>query len=74
MSDRDVTDQMDFENNDDECLPVTKCVCGATFATWTFIISIYSDDPYKCPECGRGLYFSLRIRVYEKEASDGNRT
>ena len=68
MTDRDVTDQVGFGNNDDECLPITKCVCGATFPAWEFFISIYDDEPYKCPECGLGLYFSLRIRVYAKEA------
>ena len=62
---KDVTNLVDFSGNDDECLPITKCVCGATFCAWEFIISIYSDTPYRCPKCDRGLYFSLGIRVYE---------
>ena len=66
----DVTDLVDFQNNDDECLPITKCVCGTVFAPWQFIISIYEDSPYKCPECGRGLYFRLGIRVFEVTNDD----
>ena len=62
----DVTDQVSFDNPDDECLPITKCVCGAKFRAWSeFNISIYSDDPYPCPKCGRKLYFRNSIRVME---------
>ena len=61
----DVTDSVEFEWNDDECLPITKCVCGAKFAAWEHIISIYEEDPYKCPKCGVGLYFRPMIRVYK---------
>jgi len=63
--DRDVTSLVDFNNNDDEYLPIIKCVCGATFESWTFNISIYPDTAYSCPNCGRRLYFTLGIRVYE---------
>ncbi len=61
----DVTDQVDFRNPDDELLPVTKCVCGAEFNTWMFNISIYDDQPTKCPQCGRKFVFHQIIRVYE---------
>ena len=62
---RNVTKKVEFQNNDDECLPITKCVCGAQFIPWEFIISIYSDDASSCPECGRKLYFCNEIQVYE---------
>ncbi len=64
---QDVTDSVDFENNDDECLPLTKCVCGQKFEAWDFIISIYNDSEliHKCPKCGRGFIFSNEIRVYQ---------
>ncbi len=61
----DVTDQVDFQNPDDELLPITKCVCGHKFNPWVFNISIYEDMPHVCPECGRGLIFKQAIRVYE---------
>lgn len=61
----DVTDKIDFNNNDDECLPLTKCVCGAEFQAWSFIISIYPNTAYACPACGRKLFFRLSIRVFE---------
>jgi hypothetical protein len=61
----DVTEKVEFDWNDNECLPLTKCVCGAEFKLWTFIISIYEDDPYYCPECKRGLFWTTRIKVYE---------
>ena len=62
---KDVTSQVEFGNNDDECLPITKCVCGAVFMPWEFIISIYSDDAYECPKCQRKFYFSCSIRIYQ---------
>ena len=59
-----VTDRVDFENNDDECLPLTKCACGMRYESWEFIISIYRDFATRC-DCGRQLYFRNSIRVYE---------
>jgi len=69
MPDKDVTQLVEFNDNDSESLPITKCVCGATFASWKFNISIYREEPliYSCPACGRKLYFSIAIRVYEVE-------
>ena len=61
----DVTAQVNFHNNDDEYLPLTKCVCGAKFQPWTFVIAIYDDDPSACSKCGREFFFKLDIRVYE---------
>ena len=65
LGDIDITDQVRFDLNDDECLPITKCVCGERFGPWDFFISIYRDHPYRCPACGRALYFRPGIRVYE---------
>ncbi len=61
----DITDQVDFQFNDDEYLPLTKCACGKKFDPWKFSISIYEDDPDICPNCGRKLFFRISIRVYE---------
>ena len=65
MPDRDVTDLIKRGYVDDECMPIEKCVCGAEFKSWTFIISIYKDHAYECPKCGRKLYFTMRVRVFE---------
>lgn len=61
----DVSRQMDWNNPDDEHLPVTKCVCGTEFVAWNFMISIYEDSPNKCPSCGRKFFFSNSIHIYE---------
>ena len=76
MSGIDVTDKVEFGRNDDEYLPITRCVCGAEFPAWTRIISIYDDVDWiePCPKCHRRLYFAASIRVYEhreNDASDG---
>lgn len=63
----DVTTLVDFNNPDDECLPITKCVCGEKFPTWKFVISIYSDIPKSCPKCGRKFYFRNAVRVFQVE-------
>ena len=64
----DVTDQVDFGWPDDECLPMKKCGCGATWALWEWdglLLSIYKDDPRECPECGRKFYWESHIKVFE---------
>lgn len=65
--DRDVTELIDFSssNIDGELLPVRRCVCGQEFSYWEFVISIYRDNPYSCPECNRKFYFISNIRVFE---------
>jgi hypothetical protein len=62
---KDITDQVEFYNNDDESLPLTKCACGKVFDAWDFILSIYDDLPKTCRYCGRKMYFKLEIRVFE---------
>ena len=67
MSIKNITNLVDFSNSDDECLPITKCVCGNKFDPWDFIISIYDDEEYiiGCPECGAKLYFRNAVQVYQ---------
>ena len=65
MNDSDVTGEVAFDDSDGELLPITHCVCGAAFAPWNLIISIYREDAARCPRCGRKLYFRNEIRVYE---------
>ena len=62
---KDVTFKTQYSEVDDECLSITKCVCGKTFPSWTFIISIYEDMPTECPEYKRKLFFRNSITVYE---------
>lgn len=64
----DVSDQVEFGANDDECLPLHTCVCGAKFAAWTQVLSIYPETPWTCPQCGRRLHFSFSIQVYAEAA------
>jgi hypothetical protein len=65
MMDKDVTDQVEFMNPDDELLPINKCVCGQEYEWWEFVISIYREDAFQCENCGRQLYFTQKIRVWE---------
>lgn len=62
--DKDITSEVSFERNDDESLPLTKCVCGAKFPPWDFILGMERDYPNTC-DCGRKLYFTLDIKVFE---------
>lgn len=62
----DVTREVEFEDNDSDSLPIIKCVCGQEFIAWDgFIISYGEDHPSECPKCGRKLFFTNSIRVYE---------
>ena len=65
MAKTDITSKVIFDNNDDECLPILKCICGKEFNSWEHVISIYEDDPTPCPNCGHKLIFVNEIRVYE---------
>ena len=63
---KDITKDVEFTNNDDECLSITKCKCGMIFDPWEFIISIYENDPYECSSCKRKLFFRNSITIFEK--------
>ena len=64
--DTDVTTAVEFDAPDEEVLPLRTCVCGTRFPPWTFTLSIYRDLPIApCPTCGRRLYFTATIHVYE---------
>lgn len=60
-----ITDQIQIGDIDDELLSILCCACGTKFDPWDFSISIYDDDPVKCPSCGRKLFFKCMIEVYE---------
>lgn len=63
--DKDITASVQFGYSDDEYLPLTKCACGRVFPSWAFVLGVYRDRPQTCPQCGRKLYFSVSITVYE---------
>lgn len=62
--DKDITNRVKFGENDGEFLPLTQCICGCKFDSWDCILNIYRDMPFEC-DCGRKLYFSNKITVYE---------
>jgi DNA-directed RNA polymerase subunit RPC12/RpoP len=61
----DITNQVQFYTNDDECLPIVECACGHAFDPWEFVLSVYRDDPRECPNCGRKMFFQNEITVYQ---------
>ena len=60
----DVTSQVEVGENDGECLPLTKCVCGAKFPSWDEVLSVYPDRPWTCPKCQTKLIFSVDVKIY----------
>ena len=65
MGKKDVTNKIEFDNLTDGYLPITKCLCGQEFDDWNFLISIYSDFPYECPNCGVKLYYENKIKIFQ---------
>lgn len=63
-NDLDVTDLVDFGNPNDECIPLTKCICGETFDLWDAIVNIYREDAWQCPWCGIKYYFRNSVHIY----------
>ena len=50
---------------DGEILPIT-CLCGYG-GYWEFTISIYPDNPYSCPKCGRNIILKMKsLFLYRK--------
>lgn len=68
-ADLDITEQVRFGNPDDELLPLTQCACGEKYEPWQFNINIYKDDDRHCDRCGRQMYFTNNIRVFQKVAA-----
>lgn len=64
-NDRDVTEKVGRGRVDDELLPIDECVCGQKFGAWNAVLSIYRDTPFECFNCGRRMYFSNKITVWE---------
>lgn len=69
----EITDKVEFDLNDDESLPLTKCVCGKKFEAWNFIIGVDKDKQYmkQCSACGRFLFWELTIKVFEYKPQIG---
>lgn len=61
----DVTDKVEYYLNDDEVLPILKCICGKEYKPWIFLISIYPDNPDICENCGRKFFFRPSIKIFE---------
>jgi DNA-directed RNA polymerase subunit RPC12/RpoP len=61
----DVTSQVCFGNNDAECLPLSRCVCGQGFQLWDQILGVNKDRPWTCPHCGAKLFFQVGIQVFK---------
>ena len=49
--------------NDGESLPITRCLCGAKFVLWEEIVTMSTDYPWECPECGVKLSFSVDVDI-----------
>lgn len=64
MKDKDITEHVSIGEIDGESLSLEKCVCGREFKSWDFVMSIYRDQANQC-DCGRRLYFSNKVTVYE---------
>lgn len=57
------------DNPDDTQLPITQCVCGATFQRWQCSLSSEAADLMPC--CGRRLTWTQTITVIEVLDEDG---
>jgi len=65
MPDKDVTSEARCGDIDGEVMELRQCVCGATFDCWDAILNIYCDLAWRCPSCGRRLYFRYKVTVLE---------
>ena len=61
-----ITDKVRFGLNDAEFLPIERCICGKTFGHWDFFIDSDPKHPTACPACGRKMWFSVGITVWQE--------
>ena len=69
MSDKNVTELVEHGLPDNDSMGMRRCVCGAEFIMWGYYITMHRKSARACPECGRKLYFTQTISVYEVEGS-----
>ena len=62
--DIDVTKLVSFGANDDENLPLTKCLCGRKLNLWSEgVLGVYREEPWVCEQCREKLYFEVSVKV-----------
>ena len=57
----DVTDQVRFGLSDGTCLPMTECICGATWPMWHGPLLGVEGYPTACPKCERKFYWETKV-------------
>lgn len=63
VPENDITNQVTVYDYNDDLVSITKCVCGHRFAPWDFVL--WADNPKECSRCGKKMYCSIEVRVYE---------
>lgn len=63
----EITDKVRMGLNDGDRLPLERCVCGDVTEPWEGMV-LDTDPEYKseCPECGREMWFSIEIKVWQE--------
>lgn len=70
--DKDVTDRVKIGENDGEFLELSECVCGRKWDDrWESFIGTNPKLNNPCPHCGRKLYFTNKITIYEVVEKEG---
>jgi hypothetical protein len=59
----EVTDRVQYAEPVGGALPLTRCVCGASFALGEVNL-LGAAEPMPC--CGARLRFDLQVKVYEE--------
>ena len=61
----DITSKVSIGSIDGNKLSVARCVCGARFDFWDYVIGAHAESAKPCPACGRRLYFTVVLKIYE---------
>ena len=67
--DKDITKGVKHGYVDNGMMPLYECVCGKKFQSWDFILNEggagWGCRNAKCSGCGREMYFTHEIVVWE---------
>lgn len=62
----EITNKVLVGLNDGDSIPLERCVCGDVSEPWEFVLHTDKDDPNKCDNCGRKMWFEIEIRVFQE--------
>jgi DNA-directed RNA polymerase subunit RPC12/RpoP len=71
VTDIDITDRVSFVDDYlHRVIHIYECLCGKRFDKWDLLVREERSDAIACPSCGRLLYCTYEVKVFERKDDD----